>query len=102
MAALTSVTVIGNVCGHPANPGAIGCEIVRLVLDGGGAITAGSVAPTYKTIKTITSVIGCGKLSLTASQTFPVAATTGFTVDAIAANNATASQIVDLLVFGTT
>lgn len=101
--ALTSSTYIGNVTGWPAEGAHPGMEIVRLVLDGAGIITTSATItlPARSSIKTITSIVGLGKCYLSPAVTLPVAASTGFTVDCTAVNNATAGQIVDLLIIGT-
>lgn len=89
----------GNLTGRPANLGCIGCEVVRVTTDAGGAGTTTITLPANSSIKTITSVVTGGPANLAAGTTFPVAASTGFVLSFIAGNNG-AAGIVDVLVFG--
>jgi hypothetical protein len=85
--------------GLPASPGDFGCEVVRLLLDGSStskAITLPALSP----IKNIYAVVAGGPVCVAAGTTYPVAAGTGVTLNMIAAENPTSTQVIDVLVFG--
>ncbi len=100
MAIITSQTPKGYLTAQPASLGCYGCEVVRVVVAGDGAGDATIVLPATSTIKNIYGAIIGGKACIKAAQTFPVAATTGFVISFTATNNATASEIIDILVYG--
>jgi|SRR6516225_1485178 hypothetical protein len=100
MAAVNTSVYMGNLTGLPASPGCLGCEVVRVTTDGAGAGTTAITLPTSSSIKTIYSVLANGPCNLAAGTTFPIAASTGVTLNFIAADNATSGKTIDVLVFG--